>query len=94
MFGRWDGEAWTFETLLGVPGLNGIWMDPDGVSSLAGNNGVAIRVDAQSMDYEDEDVDTREVLHGMWGHPGSARFSVGGSLDRSPPWTGVIYMDP
>lgn len=84
---RWDGAAWTSQTFR-TPGLNGVWMAPDGVATLVGDRGYLLRL-APGGEPERESVAARELLHGVWGDGAGYRVAVGGSLLHSPPWTGV-----
>ena len=88
---RWDGAAWTSFDVGQVPGLNGVWMDADGVATLVGNRGAAALLPPGSMELN-ADPTTAElmVLHAVFGFGDGRRVSVGGSLDRSPPYVGVI----
>ncbi len=88
---RWDGASWTSSDIAQIPGLNGIWMDRDGIASLVGNRGSAALL-LEGTDQLNADPTTAElhVLHAVYGFSDGRRIAVGGSLDRSPPYVGVI----
>ena len=86
---RWDGEEWTSTILAGVPGLNGVWVDTFGMATAVGVRGATVTVPDGLLTGERERNATSLVLHATWGRDGEI-WAVGGSLDRSPPWTGVI----
>ena len=88
---RWDGTSWTASEVPEIPGLNGIWMDDEGVASLVGNRGSAALL-LRGTDELNADPTTAEllVLHAVYGFAGGPRIAVGGSLDRSPPYVGII----
>lgn len=91
---RYDGAALQSETLAGLPGMNGVWMDAEGTSHVVGIFGSVARIPAGGFEAIPETTPTQEVLHGTWGVDGGPRFAVGGSLNRSPPFIGVVLMDP
>jgi len=95
---RWDGTAWTSETVNDVPGLNGIWMDPQGDAVVAGTFGVMGRVAAGSMDLTLDDSGVLLALHAVFGLTDvvdeGPLFAVGGSLDMPPPYVGTILSWP
>lgn len=88
---RWDGAAWTGVTLP-IPGLSGIWMDPDGLATVVGMQGTIGRVAPGTLEFVPEDSPTILLLHAVFGFPGGPRFSVGGSLAGQPPYVGVIVQ--
>ncbi len=74
--------------------MNGIWMDKTGVAHTVGLLGtVAVIPDGQTT-FNTQDSATSELLHGAWGVDDGPRFAVGGSLNRNPPFTGVVVVDP
>jgi hypothetical protein len=87
---RWDGEGWTPRELPQTPGLSGVWMDDDGAAVVVGPLGMAGSVAAGTFDVVPEDPATRLALHAVVSPGAGALFAVGGSLDLSPPYTGVI----
>lgn len=88
---RWDGAAWTAGEVDRALGLNGVWMDESGNASIVGNRGAAGEVEAGALQATLEDVGAGVmVLHGVFGFADGERIAVGGSLDRAPPWTGLI----
>ena len=92
---RFDGTSWSSENIGSVAGLNGIWMHPDGDAALAGNLGVAAILRPPAFDVELEDSGAGFlVLHGIFGFESGERIAVGGSLDRSPPYVGIIVETP
>jgi len=86
---RWDGAAWTGETLL-LPGLSGVWMDASGAATLVGNQGTIAELPAGSMTPNLQDSPTLLLLHAVFGFTDGPRFAVGGSLNGAPPYVGVI----
>ncbi|MCR9162818.1 MAG: hypothetical protein ACE37F_13955 [Nannocystaceae bacterium] len=87
---RWDGAAWTVEEVGALPGLNGVWMDPEGRVSIVGNNGLAAVI-REGFDADPEDSTVSfEVLHAVFGLDDGTRISVGGTLNSSPPYRGLI----
>ncbi len=88
---RWDGAAWTGETLA-LPGLSGVWMDPSGAATIVGNQGTIAELAAGSMTPELQDSPTLLLLHAVFGFTDGARFAVGGSLNGAPPYVGVIVQ--
>ncbi|MEE2645303.1 MAG: hypothetical protein VYD19_10255 [Myxococcota bacterium] len=92
---RFDQElSWRGMILPGVPGLNGIWMDAQGVSTAVGLRGVTLRVEPGGFDFSYERSENTTLLHSVWGAPDGRRWAVGGSLDSLPPWEGVILSSP
>ncbi len=88
--GRWDGSRWTVEEIGGLPGLNGVWMDPEGRATVVGNLGAAAII-REGFEFEDETTDVVfEVLHAVFGLEDGTRISVGGTLNSSPPYTGIV----
>lgn len=87
---RWDGHSWTNQVLEGEPGMNGVWMDEDGRATVVGIQGRILKVERGGFDYTREINDERTLLHGVWGNSAGVRMAVGGTLDRSPPWSGVV----
>lgn len=90
MIARFDGERWESEIIAGLPGFNGVWMDCTGTAHINGLNGVTLRLAPRSWDYTREITPTGRVLHGIFGFDGGPRFGVGGTLDSSPPYQGVL----
>lgn len=87
---RTDGE-WTSVTLPAVAGLNGVWMDEAGEATIVGNLGTIATVPAGSLEPEViAQSFTPWVLHAAFGTSDGARFAVGGTLDRNPPYLGVV----
>ncbi|MCA9544367.1 MAG: hypothetical protein KC613_08250 [Myxococcales bacterium] len=79
------------DTLAARPGLNGVWVAPDGTASLVGLRGAALRLTPTGELLRDR-TDTSLVLHAVFG-AGDRRVAVGGSLDSNPPWTGLVLED-
>ncbi len=86
---QWDGQEWRSSVLSGVPGLNGVWVDERGRATAVGVRGAALQVLVGSFEGERERTNTSLVLHATWGNEDEI-WAVGGSLDNTPPWTGVI----
>lgn len=88
--GRWDGSGWTTEDIGMLPGLNGVWVDPEGRATVVGNNGAsAILREGSEAEREDTTI-SFEVLHAVFGLEDGTRISVGGTLNSSPPYTGIV----
>jgi hypothetical protein len=90
---RWDGQRWQTETLLGLPGLNGVWLDGGGTAHVVGVRGTVARVSPGGFAFEAEESGTTLVLHGVWGVDDGPRWAVGGSLNSSPPYQGIVLVD-
>ncbi|MCB9566493.1 MAG: hypothetical protein H6710_04645 [Myxococcales bacterium] len=88
---RWDGAAWTPEVIGESAGLNGVWVDGRGRAWVCGVNGVTGLVAAGASTFTPKIVTTL-VLHGAYGFDQGPHFAVGGSLDRNPPYQGVIML--
>lgn len=93
VLGRWDGQGVTSEVLAGQPAMNGIWMDVTGQVHIVGIFGAIARI-TEGDEPVSEIGPTQDVLHGTWGVDGGPRFAVGGSLNRNPPFTGAVIIDP
>lgn len=87
---RYDGDQWTTELLPGVPGLNGVWMDCTGTAHASGVDGYSFRLPPDSFEPVVESTPTTDVLHGIFGFDDGPRIGVGGTLNSSPPYRGVI----
>jgi hypothetical protein len=87
---RWDGRQWTAQEVPELPGLNGVWMSPDGTATVVGPQGGTGTVVAGALTVEQEDSGTPLALHGVFGFADVERWAVGGSLDMAPPYVGVI----
>ena len=88
---RWDGAAWTGETLP-LPGLSGVWMDPSGAATLVGTQGTIAELPAGSLEPTPQPSPTLLLLHAVFGFADGTRFAVGGSLAGAPPYVGVIVQ--
>lgn len=97
---RFDGAAWRTEVLADAergtpaPGLNGVYMAPDGTTWVVGDRGHVLRIPPGTFIYEREPAPTSMVLHGVWGAPDGRRVAVGGTLLDAPPWAGVLLDSP
>ena len=89
---RWDGSAWRSQTISGLPGLNGVWMDPSGTAHAVGVRGSAVTIESGSFEVSRERTYSTLVLHAIWSDE-LTRWAVGGTLDNSPPWEGLILAD-
>jgi hypothetical protein len=88
---RRSAGEWTSTTVPAFAGLNGVWMDARGDATVVGNLGTVAVVPAGTLDANAApERFTPWVLHGAFGTADGARFGVGGSLDRNPPYRGVI----
>jgi hypothetical protein len=88
---RWDGAQWTTTDIGRLPGLNGVWVNQAGRAVVVGGMGTAAWFDTGS---DEPNMLTSKagfnVLHAVFGFDDGTRISVGGTLDRNPPYTGVI----
>lgn len=87
---RWDGAAWTQHVLEREPGMNGVWLAADGTAHIVGTRGRILRMPPGGFDYTRDTNPDITLLHAIWGVDGAPRFAVGGTLDSSPPWYGVL----
>ena len=89
---HYNGSAWTATQAPMIPGLNGVWVDAAGDAILAGNRGTVATLAAGTTDAVIQETDPRfDVLHAAFGFETGEQYIVGGTLEGSPPWTGVIY---
>ena len=52
MYAHWNGSEWRSEVLPGEPGLNGVWVNPEGIAWLVGERGQSynsIRLSSKSQ---------------------------------------------
>ncbi|MEM6995631.1 MAG: hypothetical protein AAF721_34285 [Myxococcota bacterium] len=92
---RYDGSAWSGTMLARMPALNGVWVDSEGDAIIAGERGVVARVPAGDDEAEIlESPALLDVLHAAFGFDGGGQIAVGGSLQNSPPYTGLILERP
>lgn len=90
---RYDGQAWESAKIGMLPGLNGVWLDAAGEGFAVGVDGITIEIPAGSLEQQNfERPGFPLLLHGAFGFEDGARFGVGGNLQSSPPWTGVIVQ--
>lgn len=99
---RFDGAQWTAAEIPALPGLNGVWMAPDGTALVVGPQGGVGVVASGALSVEVQDGGTSLALHGVFGLSPSPepplepsldeaeQWAVGGSLDMAPPYVGVI----
>ncbi len=88
---RFDGSVWRSAVEPAIPGLNGVWLDADGDAVLAGNRGSLASLPAGSLAPEVLDTPPLfDVLHAAFGLDTGERYSVGGTLEGTPPWTGIV----
>lgn len=92
VLGRYNGDAWSFETLQRVSGLNGSWMDQDGTTYAAGVGGRILAFAPDATDFADVQSATGNVLHAIFGLNGGRAYAVGGTLLSSPPYTGDVLV--
>jgi hypothetical protein len=90
---RYDGQAWESAKIGMLPGLNGVWLDAEGEGFAVGVDGVTIEIPGGSLEAQNfERPGFPLLLHGAFGLEDGARFGVGGNLQSSPPWTGIIVQ--
>ena len=86
---RYDGVDWTTHVIGESPGLNGVWVDSSGKAWVCGVRGVTGLFAAGSAEFTPSIV-TNHTLHASFGFDEGPMFAVGGTLDRSPPWQGIV----
>lgn len=90
---RWDGASWTTHAFLDIalPGLNGIWMRDPAVAHAVGVDGAVVRIDTATLTVTaDDSLDTRQVLHSVFGDSSGMLTAVGGNLNAAgAPYTGI-----
>ncbi len=92
---RYDGSAWETIILPGIAGLNGTWMSSEGVSTAVGVLPPILEVTPGTLDVtEIVTPETGMVLHAVVGLDDGQLYAVGGSLQLSPPYVGVILHKP
>lgn len=88
---RWNGSRWQHQTLAGLAGLNGCWVDPSGEATVVGNLGALASIDPGTFDFTTEDSHALTYsLHAVYGFTDGTRFAVGGTLLSTPPWRGIL----
>ncbi len=90
---RWDGADWQDVTLLDA-GLNGVWIDDEGMATLVGRVGGIFELPAGSLRPTMIDPPTNLLLHAVHGFEDGSRIAVGGSFEGPPPWVGLIVEHP
>lgn len=93
---RWNGTAWQPLDLPPLPGLNGIWMDADGIAHAVGSLGLTMKIDSATLSYDFEFVplpaDFQMDFHSVFSADGQRLVAVGGNLvSVQPPYLGVAY---
>lgn len=94
MVARYDGQSWTSEVLETEPGMNGVWVAADGTAHIVGLRGRTLRMPPGGFDYTRDENRDITLLHAVWGTGEGPLFAVGGSLDQSPPWDGLLLETP
>lgn len=90
---RLVGAEWSGETF-SVPGLNGVWVDPEAGATTVGVQGSIFTISPGSLELVPEESGTAMVLHSVFGFAGGPRYAVGGSLLMPAPFVGVILQAP
>lgn len=91
---RWNGEAWVPTVQERRPGFTGSWMDHEGNLLISGMTGKIWRLAAGSAEVTQLESATTTMLHGA-ASDGRGKFvAVGGTLDRTPPFSGVLLLAP
>lgn len=93
----WNGTEWQPLNLAPLPGLNGVWMNHDGVAYAVGVEGITITLNSETLEYNDAFVmlpDTGQVdFHAVFSADGKRLVGVGGNLLAvAPPFAGVAYQ--
>ncbi len=71
-----------------------MWVDAAGRATVVGILGTVATLEPGGFEFTEEDGNAAPlVLHAAFGLEDGSRFSVGGSLDRSPPLSGIIVQD-
>jgi hypothetical protein len=92
----WNGTAWQPLDLTPLPGLNGIWMDGDGIAHAVGSMGITVKIDSATLAYESElvpiSISAQMDFHAVFSADGQRLVAVGGNLlSVQPPYLGVAY---
>jgi hypothetical protein len=89
----WNGSNWQTQSLSPQPGLNGVWMGSDLVVHACGARGTLLRIDFDSLEFEDMRVNEVNSFHAMVGDSQNRLTAVGGSiLSSKAPFDGLIYQ--
>lgn len=89
---RFDGTEWTHASLAPTPGINGVWMDEEGVAWVAGNAGTLGRLDTSELTFEADAAGTSLEVHAVFGFA-DRLFSVGGNFGMPQgPYRGVALQ--
>lgn len=95
----WNGAEWQPLELAPLPGLNGVWVDADGIAHAVGILGITVEIDSATLAYEHEFVplpnDVQMDFHAAFSADGQRLVAVGGNLfGVEPPYRGVAYQSP
>lgn len=86
---RRSGGLWQVRGLPEEDGLDGAWIDEDGVATVVGRRGFIGVFPRESAGWVREASGVEDELHAVFGVPGGPVFAVGGRFDMAP-YTGVI----
>lgn len=81
--------VWESLPLPEEPGLDGAWVDADGVATVVGRDGFIGAFVAGTSAWVPEVSGVMDELHAVFGVPGGPVFAVGGRFEVAP-YTGVI----
>ncbi|ACY14636.1 sialidase family protein [Haliangium ochraceum] len=92
----WDGSTWEPLSIPTLPGLNGVWVDAEGIAYIVGVDGVFLRLDVASRDYDDGFAALPQlaamVFHAAFSPDGTTVYGVGGNLGTSiPQYYGIVF---
>lgn len=93
----WNGTDWQPLDLTPLPGLNGVWMNADGVAYAVGVGGINVKLDSRTLAYEHAFVSLPLVapldFHAVYSADGERLVAVGGNLLAfEPPYLGIAYQ--
>lgn len=89
---RFDGTQWVSEQRR-LPRLTGVWTDRDGYSTIVGEAGTLVELDAgETRPESPEDPGTDLDLNGIFGLPSDHRFVAGGETYGEPPRTDGVVL--
>lgn len=93
----WNGAAWQPLDLTPLPGLNGVWMNTDGIAYAVGVGGIQVKLDSRALTYEHAFIPLPVTapldFHAVYSAGGDRLVAVGGNLAAfQPPYFGIAYQ--